>query len=224
VVVDKMSYSQIAPEWALLKSWLQANFDCNGCGNCCIGKESIHINANDIKKIARHFKIPINKARMKYAKPHPTITDELTLKKTNPCKFHDATNRICKIYEDRPTICRLFPFLSDDNLKMNEIAIYPNCPGQKATLDSFIEKWAGHRENPEDNQLANQLEEDAELKERVMTYCLWRLGYYDWSEDDEEVIQLFEQEMGPVLEEMKKTLETKVLSNAAIIFQEHKGE
>jgi len=211
-----MDSQEIDLESALLKSWLQANFICKMCGNCCKDMDSIHINTEDVKRIARHYKIPVDKARRKYAQPHPSLIGELTLKQIDPCKFFDPIKNICKIYSVRPIICRSYPFLSGDNLNRNEIVRYSTCPGHRATLDAFRERWEGYKADPEIMQITDNLEIQPFQKKKVLTICLWKLGYYnDWNEESEKAIQQLILEMGPTLDKMQKALEAKVLANAA---------
>jgi len=205
----------ISEESGILKTWLQDNFICMKCGNCCTNKDSIHITSEDLEKIAKHFKIPVGKARKKYTEPHPTKPGEMTFKNSDSCKFYDTLNQICKINDIKPSVCRVYPFLSTDNSNMENLIIYPDCPGMKATWDVFMKQWREYKADPEEEQILNYLESHQELKEKVKVLWLSEKGYYTYDEADKKRILFLEQEIGSTLGAMKKAIVSKILANAA---------
>ncbi len=46
-----------------------AIFDCKRCANCCTTGNPIRLRREDAARIARHFKIPVDKAIKKYTIP-----------------------------------------------------------------------------------------------------------------------------------------------------------
>lgn len=108
-------------------------FQCKRCGTCCATGDPIRLKYEDISKIAKHLKIPPNKAIKKLTVPDPERKGVLDFKHILPCKFYDTNANVCKIYVVRPWSCRIFPFLgiygSENQVKVNE-----SCPGSVATM------------------------------------------------------------------------------------------
>jgi Fe-S-cluster containining protein len=108
-------------------------FLCQRCGNCCTTGDPIRLKPEDAAAIARHLKIPLNKALKKYTIPDPEKAGVLDFKHILPCKFYDLSAKGCKIYAVRPWSCRIFPFLgiygSEDKVMVNEL-----CPGSVETM------------------------------------------------------------------------------------------
>ena len=108
-------------------------FECKRCGTCCKTGDPIRLRYEDIAKIAKHLKIPTNKAVKKLTVPDPGKPEALDFKHILPCKFYDTVAKVCKIYTVRPWSCRIFPFLgvygSENQIKVNE-----SCPGSVETM------------------------------------------------------------------------------------------
>ncbi len=108
-------------------------FECKRCGTCCITGDPIRLKHEDIARIAKHLKIPVNKAIKKLTVPDPDKKGVLNFKHILPCKFYDTRELVCKIYSVRPWSCRIFPFLgiygSENQVKVNE-----SCPGSVETM------------------------------------------------------------------------------------------
>jgi len=111
-------------------------FECKRCGNCCTIGDPIRLRPEDAAALARHQKIPLNKALKKYTIPDPDKPGVLDFKHIKPCKFYDPAARGCKLYSARPWSCRIFPFLgiygSEDRVKVNE-----SCPGSVETMKAL---------------------------------------------------------------------------------------
>lgn len=111
-------------------------FKCHRCGTCCTTGDPIRLRREDAKAMARHLKIPLDKAIKKYTIPDPKNTGALAFKKTMPCRFYDHTSGGCKIYPARPWSCQIFPFLGiygpEETVKVNE-----SCPGSVAAMNSL---------------------------------------------------------------------------------------
>jgi Fe-S-cluster containining protein len=108
-------------------------FVCQRCGMCCTTGDPIRLRQEDAATLARHLKIPLNKALKKYTVPDPNKPEALDFKHILPCKFYDPAGKGCKIYAARPWSCRIFPFLgiygSEDQVKVNE-----SCAGSLGTI------------------------------------------------------------------------------------------
>ncbi|HWQ19639.1 MAG TPA: YkgJ family cysteine cluster protein [Methanotrichaceae archaeon] len=111
-------------------------FKCHRCGTCCTTGDPIRLRKEDAKALARHLKIPVDKAVKKYTIPDPKNTGALAFKKTRPCRFYDPTLGGCKIYPVRPWSCQIFPFLGiygpDEAVKVNE-----SCPGSVEAMNAL---------------------------------------------------------------------------------------
>jgi Fe-S-cluster containining protein len=57
----------------------------------------------------RKFHMGIPKAVSSFAADHPLGGHRYMLKHSQPCEFYGDG---CKIYESRPMVCRMFPFLA----------------------------------------------------------------------------------------------------------------
>jgi Fe-S-cluster containining protein len=139
-------------------------FKCLRCGTCCTTGNPIRIRTEDAAALARHFKIPLNKAVKKYTASDPDKPGSLVFKHTLPCKFYDANERGCKLYSLRPWSCRIFPFLgiygSEDKVKVNE-----SCPGSVETMKVLMASLQEARSDP--SILALSPEEIRAAKERL---------------------------------------------------------
>jgi uncharacterized protein len=122
-------------------------FKCRRCGTCCATGNPIRVRPRDAAALARHFKIPLNKAMKKYIAVDPDNPERLVFKHILPCKFYDALEKGCKIYEARPWSCRIFPFLgiygSEDRVMVNE-----SCPGSVETMKVLMASLEEARSDP----------------------------------------------------------------------------
>jgi Fe-S-cluster containining protein len=108
-------------------------FHCHQCATCCITGDPIRLRREDVTRLAKHLKIPVDKALKKYTIPDPDRPDVYNFKHIKPCKFYDSKTKGCKVYGVRPWSCHIFPFLgiygSEDQIKVNE-----SCPGSVETM------------------------------------------------------------------------------------------
>lgn len=111
---------------------------CQRCGTCCTTGDPIRLLSEDVALLAKHLKIPFDKALKKYTIPDPDRAGVLNFKHILPCKFYNQGTKGCKIYEIRPWSCRIFPFLgiygSPNQIKVNE-----SCPGSVETMKILTE-------------------------------------------------------------------------------------
>ena len=106
--------------------------------------------------LAKHLKIPLNKALKKYTIPDPDKPGVLNFKHIKPCKFFDPFAKSCKIYVARPWSCRIFPFLgiygSEERVLVNE-----SCPASVQTMSILT---AALEEVRRDSQLLSIVDSD----------------------------------------------------------------
>jgi Fe-S-cluster containining protein len=136
------------------------SFECEHCGYCCRKCEPIVIEVSDIIRIASFLKKPLKVIKRKYIKQHPTYSDKLALKKTNPCHFYDFNSKSCKIYQVRPRICREYPILTTEDFSLaiecnasvkliENTRLFINEMNRITSLPDFERLRAKIQENPE---------------------------------------------------------------------------
>jgi len=128
-----------------------SKFECKRCGLCCKTAD-IMLSNREINGISYHLKIDreefikkftkikeINKIKHFGDKDYYITGKCYVIKKdeNNVCPFFREENKLsyCTIYEYRPIVCRLFPYIWEYNYEENAITIdYSNngwneCPG-----------------------------------------------------------------------------------------------
>ena len=108
-------------------------FRCQRCGTCCTTGDPIRLRPEDAAQLAKHLKIPLNRALKKYTIPDPKKPGVLDFKHILPCKFYDRLAGGCKIYAARPWSCRIFPFLGVYG-SSDQVVVNPSCPGSVETM------------------------------------------------------------------------------------------
>jgi len=111
-----------------LRIQTQIDFQCQRCGHCCQVADPIDLYPKDIRRLASHFNISEKEALDLYTVPHPVEPDLRAFKKSAPCRFYDAAQKGCKIYQARPMVCRCSPFLSPGQIGLQGVEIYEDCP------------------------------------------------------------------------------------------------
>lgn len=86
--------------------------DCLKCANCCKTTSPIFRDV-DVKRIAKHLRVPESKFLDQYLRMDEE--GDLVLK-TAPCHFLQADNA-CAIYEVRPLACREYPHTDRKNMQ-----------------------------------------------------------------------------------------------------------
>ncbi|MCL2032608.1 MAG: YkgJ family cysteine cluster protein [Methanomassiliicoccaceae archaeon] len=82
------------------------SFPCEMCGRCC-RQPNIAVLPEEVDRIADAADIPLHDFIANYIVR--TSDGRLLLRKTDPCAFLGGDNR-CRIWKDRPEICRDFPY------------------------------------------------------------------------------------------------------------------
>lgn len=72
------------------------NGQCSGCGQCC--GDILHLSKEEIRTIEKYLKTHEIEATPR----------NVLVSYDNTCPFRDRKNKICKIYEVRPQICRAY--------------------------------------------------------------------------------------------------------------------
>lgn len=92
-------------------------FDCERCPGYCCSHPRIAVSEFDIKRLARHFDLPLEVARKRFTYHYRTKdVDEQLLRHhrdhiyTSMCRFFDLKERRCTVYAARPNVCRRYPY------------------------------------------------------------------------------------------------------------------
>lgn len=116
-------------------------FRCNSCGRCCDLHESQNSSPAspfavvlcdlDIKRLAK-----LDESLLRFTNPATIRNTEDTVifipKIDEKCPFYNRENHMCEIYDKRPLVCRVFPYIfeiKDDNefqVKLNPEAPCPS--------------------------------------------------------------------------------------------------
>lgn len=129
------------------------NFACNGCGGCCHGpialtlREAISLSFGNMPLVVTYVvtdvrNVPVEKSKDSYSLAmkkfsrdvsgfydktstnrkivvHPQIISLIPF--DAPCP--NLINKLCSIYEDRPAVCRLYPFRVDTPISYSGIGL-----------------------------------------------------------------------------------------------------
>ncbi|MBI3208984.1 MAG: YkgJ family cysteine cluster protein [Candidatus Solibacter usitatus] len=124
--------------WRAEAEKIQSAIDCRQCANCCrVMKTSLH--DGDLERLAEALQITPDEVLEQYTEKGDS--DLSFLKMTGSgCVFLDGND--CKIYENRPTECRGFPYLvgTEGTLAERTFAILQNaelCP----IVYNSLERW-----------------------------------------------------------------------------------
>jgi Fe-S-cluster containining protein len=126
------------------------DFPCEMCGRCC-HQPNITVLPDEVDRLAAAAGVPLHIFISKFISR--SSDGRLFLSKTDPCAFLDKENR-CKVWKDRPEICRDFPYavsmfmsrvyiaLTDDKADIIEMIGYmdDSWPCTKVIKSSISEK------------------------------------------------------------------------------------
>jgi uncharacterized protein len=99
--------------------------NCLDCGNCCHSPQ-IEVDEKDAQRIANRIGISLKEFKSKYLVKINKIQQFISA----PCPFLGEDNA-CKVYEDRPSACRAFPYLHEGNFRSRVYVTLENvaaCP------------------------------------------------------------------------------------------------
>ncbi|MCL1978887.1 MAG: YkgJ family cysteine cluster protein [Methanomassiliicoccaceae archaeon] len=125
-------------------------FPCEMCGRCC-HQPNIAVLPEEVDRISSAAGIPLHDFIAGYIAR--TSDGRLLLSRTDPCAFLNEDNR-CRIWKDRPEVCRDFPYavsmfmsrvyiaLTDDKADILELIVYmdDSWPCTKVIRSSISEK------------------------------------------------------------------------------------
>ena len=88
-------------------------YNCDKCpAYCCSIYDRVQVTKRDIKRLAKHFGLSVERATQRFTKPWQK--EQVLRQKKDPifgkaCYFLDPQTRKCTIYHARPAGCREFP-------------------------------------------------------------------------------------------------------------------
>ena len=104
---------------------------CSSCGGrCCTGESGyIHVNKQEMERIADFLKIDVEEFKKKYLYKHgyKYSIKEIIHNGSHECVFYDREYNGCQIYIARPIQCRTFPFWDYYKTRVEELK--NECPG-----------------------------------------------------------------------------------------------
>lgn len=116
---------------------LQTIFKCKNCGNYCKNEKAINICQEDIKKMAKYMKMSYKKFRINYVRSEG---DKLFIKNSEPCIFYDDNK--CTIYEARPLICRMYPYITmNSDFSNDTVPVIDGCIGSMEASKYYMDFW-----------------------------------------------------------------------------------
>jgi Fe-S-cluster containining protein len=96
----------------ITKPPVKLNYDCAKCPAYCCSYARIGIEPDEIERIAEHFKISAEEAKLRYTKMREgdrVLRHRKDAIYGTVCTFLDPNTRRCSIYEVRPQVCRDYP-------------------------------------------------------------------------------------------------------------------
>jgi len=99
------------PGESAVERWFDGGlkFKCTGCGKCCTGSSgSVYLSQNDLERLAQLFRLPVGSFARKYTRVSKGRRVLIDGPDSHGCVF--LADKICSVYEARPTQCRTYPF------------------------------------------------------------------------------------------------------------------
>jgi Fe-S-cluster containining protein len=122
----RMSDKQLDSTVRNITDQVWQKIDCTTCANCC-KTLGIVVTPADIKLLSKRLNMTVADFSAAYVDKGSEGNNIL---KSEPCVFLGADNR-CTVYEDRPAVCREYPYLYEDNFRSRTLNIIANtslCP------------------------------------------------------------------------------------------------
>lgn len=108
-------------------------FHCQGCGECCVGGgDGVFLNPEDIERLSTGMQISKRRFKDKF-----TFVTEGKRLLHFPCPFYDSNSHSCIVYQLRPSVCQLFPFLQSEKTMIAKRP-YPSTNGERIVTVSTL--------------------------------------------------------------------------------------
>ncbi|MGE0015368.1 MAG: YkgJ family cysteine cluster protein [Candidatus Methanomethylophilaceae archaeon] len=114
-----------------------SSFPCQECGRCCHQK-LITILPDEVDRISSAAGVPLGEFMSKYV--GFSKDGRIMLLLTDPCAFLGKDNR-CRIWDDRPEVCREFPYLVSTFMSRVYLAIVNEGADVLELIDYMDGEW-----------------------------------------------------------------------------------
>ena len=199
------------------------SFACNGCGDCCRGREDIVLSGFDLWRIAARLHLPPQlvargfcRASIGMVSPLPVLRRAPVKENRNNCPF--LTENHCAIHDAEPLVCALYP-LAQEISRDGQVSYFlqpTGCGGQviEARVQDYLARYDVPAREATDVRWAQTcmaLEDTVEQLEaalgpvlvRRMQAKLWQALYFDYNFAQPFLPQL-ERNLGWLQGEMAK--------------------
>lgn len=188
------------PEMSLLDRDAPFSFVCEGCGDCCRGREDIVLSGYDLWRIAARLRLPPRIVARGFCRGSIGTVSRLPVlrlapvkKEHNNCPFLSGGR--CAIHDAEPLVCALYP-LAQEITRDGQVRwfLQPTACGgriQGARVEDHLARYALSEREEVDVRwaqccmaLEDRVEEAEKLLEPVlvrrMEDKLWRALYFDY--------------------------------------------
>ena len=206
------------------------SFACNGCGDCCRGREDIVLSGFDLWRIAARLRLPPQTVARAFCRASigqvshlPVLRLAPVKEERNNCPF--LTENHCAIHDAEPLVCALYP-LAQEISREGEVSYFlqpTGCGGRvvEAKVEDYLARYdvpAREKTDVRWAQTCMALEDTVEQLEAVLSPVLvrrmqaklWQALYfgYDYAQDYlpqlEANLQTLDTELHKLTEYQKK--------------------
>ena len=202
------------------------SFACNGCGDCCRGREDIVLSGFDLWRIAARLCLPPQTVARGFCRASIGTVSHLPVLRLAPVKENRnncpfLTGDHCAIHDAEPLVCALYP-LAQEISREGQVSYFlqpTGCGGQviEARVEDYLARYdvpAREKTDVRWAQICMELEDTVEQLEaqlspvlvRRMQAKLWQALYYGYDYEKAFLPQL-EENLGWLAGEFAKLTE-----------------
>ena len=134
----------------LLECTEKFTFACNGCGDCCRGREDIVLSGFDLWRIAKRLRLPPQIVSQAFCRGAigqvsrlPVLRIAPVKNRRNNCPFLSGNE--CAIHDAEPLVCALYPLAQEISAE-GEVSYFlqpTNCGGNifEAKVDDYLQRY-----------------------------------------------------------------------------------
>ena len=126
------------------------SFACNGCGDCCRGREDIVLSGFDLWRIAARLRLPPQIVARGYCRASIGTVSHLPVLRLAPVKENRnncpfLTENPCAIHDAEPLVCALYP-LAQEISREGQVSYFlqpTGCGGQviEARVEDYLARY-----------------------------------------------------------------------------------
>lgn len=152
-ILDKIKeYQALPPDQMITSSVMDAHFSfaCNGCGDCCRGREDIVLSGFDLWRIAARLRLPPQIVARGYCRASIGTVSHLPVLRLAPVKENRnncpfLTGDHCAIHDAEPLVCALYP-LAQEISRKGQVSYFlqpTGCGGQmiEARVEDYLARY-----------------------------------------------------------------------------------